>query len=55
MSRLATDGKLLRAAFESGRTATHAALAPLASVAAPHRATARHPMIAKDFTVPAGL
>ena len=29
VSRLATDGPLLRAAFESGRTATHAALAPL--------------------------
>ena len=29
VSRLATDGRLLRAAFESGRAATHAALAPL--------------------------
>ncbi len=30
VSRLATDGRLLRAAFESGRAATHASLAPLA-------------------------
>jgi len=30
VGRLATDGRLLRAAFESGRAATHAALAPLA-------------------------
>ena len=29
VSRLATDGRLLEAAFEAGRTATHAALAPL--------------------------
>ena len=29
VGRLATDGRLLRAAFESGRAATHAALAPL--------------------------
>jgi len=28
VSRLATDGRLLRAAFEAGRAATHAALAP---------------------------
>ena len=28
VSRLATDGRLLRAAFESGRAATHAAFAP---------------------------
>jgi predicted acylesterase/phospholipase RssA len=31
VSRLATDGRLLRAAFESGRTATHAAFAPSTS------------------------
>ena len=31
VSRLATDGRLLRAAFESGRAATHVALAPLIS------------------------
>jgi predicted patatin/cPLA2 family phospholipase len=31
VSRLATDGRLLRAAFESGRAATHAAFAPRAS------------------------
>ena len=31
VSRLATDGGLLRAAFESGRAAAHAALAPLAT------------------------
>ena len=31
VSRLATDGRLLRAAFESGRAATHAAFAPSAS------------------------
>lgn len=31
VSRLATDGRLLRAAFEAGRAATHAALAPSAS------------------------
>jgi predicted acylesterase/phospholipase RssA len=30
VSRLATDGRLLRAAFESGRAATHAAFAPSA-------------------------
>ena len=30
VSRLATDGRLLRAAFESGRAATHAAFTPLA-------------------------
>jgi predicted patatin/cPLA2 family phospholipase len=30
VSRLATDGRLLRTAFESGRTATHAAFASLA-------------------------
>ncbi len=29
VSRLATDGRLLEAAFEAGRTAAHAALAPL--------------------------
>jgi hypothetical protein len=28
VSRLATDGRLLHAAFESGRAATHAAFAP---------------------------
>jgi hypothetical protein len=28
VSRLATDGRLLRAAFEAGRAATHAAFAP---------------------------
>jgi len=28
VSRLATDGRLLRAAFEAGRDATHAAFAP---------------------------
>jgi len=28
VSRLATDGRLLRAAFESGRAATHAAFTP---------------------------
>ena len=44
VSRLATDGKLLRAAFESGRTATYAALAPLASSSP---LPARSPMIAK--------
>jgi hypothetical protein len=31
VSRLATDGRLLRAAFEAGRDATHAAFAPSAS------------------------
>ena len=31
VSRLATDGKLLRAAFEAGRAATHAAFTPSAS------------------------
>jgi predicted patatin/cPLA2 family phospholipase len=31
VSRLATDGRLLRAAFESGRAATHVAFAPSAS------------------------
>jgi predicted acylesterase/phospholipase RssA len=31
VSRLATDGRLLRAAFESGRAATHAAFSPSAS------------------------
>jgi predicted acylesterase/phospholipase RssA len=31
VSRLATDGRLLRAAFEAGRDATHAAFAPFAS------------------------
>ncbi len=31
VSRLATDGRLLRAAFESGRAATHAAFASSAS------------------------
>jgi predicted patatin/cPLA2 family phospholipase len=31
VSRLATDGRLLRAAFESGRAATHAAFAPSTS------------------------
>jgi predicted patatin/cPLA2 family phospholipase len=31
VSRLATDGRLLRAAFEAGQTATHAAFAPSAS------------------------
>ena len=31
VSRLATDGRLLRAAFESGRAATHAAFAPSVS------------------------
>jgi predicted acylesterase/phospholipase RssA len=31
VSRLATDGRLLQAAFESGRTATHAAFAPSTS------------------------
>jgi uncharacterized protein YcbX len=29
VSRLATDGRLLQAAFESGRAATHAAFAPI--------------------------
>jgi hypothetical protein len=29
VSRLATDGRLLRAAFEAGRAATHAAFAPI--------------------------
>jgi hypothetical protein len=28
VSRLATDGRLLRKAFESGRAATHATFAP---------------------------
>ncbi len=31
VSRLATDGRLLQAAFESGRAATHAAFAPSTS------------------------
>ena len=31
VSRLATDGRLLQAAFEAGRAATHAAFAPLVS------------------------
>ncbi|MGH3175291.1 MAG: hypothetical protein ACRDPF_15670, partial [Streptosporangiaceae bacterium] len=31
VSRLATDGSLLRAAFESGRAATHAAFSPSTS------------------------
>ncbi len=31
VGRLATDGRLLQAAFEAGRAATHAALAPFAS------------------------
>jgi hypothetical protein len=31
VSRLATDGRLLRAAFESGRAATHAAFSPSTS------------------------
>jgi hypothetical protein len=32
VSRLATDGRLLRAAFESGRTAAHVTFAPMASL-----------------------
>jgi predicted acylesterase/phospholipase RssA len=46
VSRLATDGRLLRAAFEAGRDATHAAFAPSASLA---------PTLENDFHDPEGF
>jgi predicted patatin/cPLA2 family phospholipase len=45
VSRLATDGRLLRAAFESGRAATRAALAPLAPLDLSSPLTACRPPI----------
>ncbi len=49
VSRLATDGPLLRAAFESGRAATHAAFTP-----SPSSSLASHPSTPfVPFTPPA--